>query len=346
MTRAEVAPYRDVVEGRALDLLGEADLDGPDPLLRNAFLYTMIVAHEHQHQETILQSLQMLPGGYPLPPAAPVATPGPCPPSDRGDMVEMPGGVYPIGSAEHTPYDNEGPAHDVLLAPFRIDRFPVTCGQYLDFVDSGGYLRPELWTPAGRRWLADSGERAPKHWHRSGHTWVTERFGIVEPIDWLSPVVHVCWYEADAFARWAGKRLPTEFEWEAAATWDPEAGRARRNPWGEQPPAPAHANIDQRRFGCAPVGSHPLGAAASGCEQMIGDVWEWTASDFLPYPGFRAFPYREYSEVFFGADHKVLRGGSWATRSTVARASFRNWDYPIRRQIFAGFRCAAQGDAQ
>jgi iron(II)-dependent oxidoreductase len=152
-------------------------------------------------------------------------------------------------------------------------------------------------------------------------------------------VQHVCWYEADAFARWAGKRLPTEAEWEKAASWGPD-NRKRRFPWGDTQPSADQANLGQRHLGPAEVGAYPNGASAYGCIQMLGDVWEWTSSDFLPYPGYEWFPYREYSEVFYGTDYKVLRGGSWATHISSVRNTFRNWDYPIRRQIFAGFRCA------
>lgn len=161
-----------------------------------------------------------------------------------------------------------------------------------------------------------------------------------EPLREDLPVVHVCYFEADAFARWSGKRLPTEAEWEKAALWDPGANLSRPYPWGSEAPDPRRANLDQLAFQPAPIGAFPGGASAFGVEQLIGDVWEWTSSDFSPYPGFEAFPYPEYSEIFFGSEYKVLRGGSWATRSAVARGTFRNWDYPIRRQIFAGFRCA------
>jgi iron(II)-dependent oxidoreductase len=159
------------------------------------------------------------------------------------------------------------------------------------------------------------------------------------------PVVHVCWYEADAYARWAGRRLPREAEWEKAARYDPATGRSRRFPWGDGEPTQDRANLGQRHLQPAPAGSYPAGAAPSGARQLIGDVWEWTSSDFLPYPGFTAWPYKEYSEVFFGPDYKVLRGGAFSVDPVVCRSTFRNWDYPIRRQIFSGLRTARDASA-
>jgi gamma-glutamyl hercynylcysteine S-oxide synthase len=163
----------------------------------------------------------------------------------------------------------------------------------------------------------------------------------VSSVPSASPVCHVSYYEAEAFARFAGKRLPTEHEWEVAAGWDAAAGRMRKYPWGDAPATPDRANLDQLSFSTAPVAAYESNWSPLGCYGMLGDVWEWTSSDFVPYPGYETFPYREYSEVFFGTEYKVLRGASWATRSGVARNSFRNWDYPIRRQIFSGFRCAS-----
>ena len=157
------------------------------------------------------------------------------------------------------------------------------------------------------------------------------------------PVCHVCYHEAEAFAGWAGKRLPTEHEWEVAASYDPSNGAKRDYPWGNEPPDHSRANIDQLAFGTASVGAYPAARSPMGCVDMIGNVWEWTSSNFLPWPGFEAFPYAEYSEAFFGNEYRVLRGGSWATRPGAVRNSFRNWDYPIRRQIFSGFRCARDG---
>jgi iron(II)-dependent oxidoreductase len=173
---------------------------------------------------------------------------------------------------------------------------------------------------------------------------VRRRFGVTEPVPSAEPVMHVCWYEADAYARWTGRRLPTEAEWEKAARYDPGSGLSRRYPWGDADPTPALANLGQSHLQPAPAGAYPDGAAPSGARQLIGDVWEWTASDFLPYPGFVSYPYKEYSEVFFGPDYKVLRGGAFSADPVVCRATFRNWDYPIRRQIFAGFRTARDAD--
>ena len=342
MQRGEVDAYRGALRVRVLDLLGEVDVsaDSPDPLTRDGFVYDMVAQHEWQHQETMLQTLQLLNGGWcPKLPSAPTSTG-----VDAAARVDVPAGTYPVGLRGHAPYDNEHAAHEVALAAFRIDRHPVSCGRYRAFVEDGGYTRDELWTPAGLEWLHEEGAAAPKHWRREGDGWVTERFGHVLPVRDDEPVLHVCAHEADAFARWAGMRLPTEEEWEVAATWDPQIGRARVQPWGDTDEADGRANLGRRLLGPAPLGSYAAGASPLGCEQMIGDVWEWTSSLFLPYPGFVAFPYPEYSQVFFGDEYRVLRGGSFVTHPSVARPTFRNWDYPIRRQIFAGFRCASNAD--
>jgi iron(II)-dependent oxidoreductase len=206
-------------------------------------------------------------------------------------------------------------------------------------VEGGGYERREWWSDEGWAWKEQYDITRPGCWTADlSAEW---RLGRLEPLDLHRPVVHVSWFEADAFARAHGARLPTELEWEKAATWDQERGEARPYPWGEDPPVPGvHANVDQLGRATAPAGAYDDGAAASGCLGMIGDTWEWTASSFAGYPGFAAFPYKEYSEVFFDAGYRVLRGGSWATRGRVATPTFRNWDYPQRRQIFAGVRIA------
>ncbi|MGW5695755.1 SUMF1/EgtB/PvdO family nonheme iron enzyme, partial [Streptomyces asiaticus] len=220
------------------------------------------------------------------------------------------------------------------------DTTPVTNGAYERFIADGGYTERRWWTADGWAYIQEHGLAAPLFWRREGGQWLRRRFGVTEPVPPEEPVVHVSWYEADAYARWAGRRLPTEEEWEKAARHDPESGRSRRYPWGDEDPTPDHANLGQRHLRPAAAGSYPRGASPLGVRQLIGDVWEWTSSDFLPYPGFRAFPYREYSEVFFGPAHKVLRGGSFAVDEVACRGTFRNWDLPVRRQIFSGFRTA------
>jgi gamma-glutamyl hercynylcysteine S-oxide synthase len=332
-----------VARDRVLRALGDIDLAGDDPLLENGFVFRMVLQHEYQHGETILQTLQLkqgepyaAPRGRVFPPAAGSG--------GVGEMVDFPGGEVVIGSDDTgAAYDNERPAHRVEVAPFRIGRHPVTCGEYLRFVEDGGYRDDDLWSDAGRSWLREAGAEAPMYWERTGDGWRERVMDIVRPLDPHRPVCHVCCHEAEAYARWAGGRLPTEVEWEAAACYDPRERARLAFPWGNERPTWRHANLDQLAFDTAPVGTFPLNISPIGCHGMIGDVWEWTASAFGPYPGYRTFPYKEYSEVFFGDEYRVLRGGSWATRPDAIRGSFRNWDYPIRRQIFAGFRLAADG---
>jgi iron(II)-dependent oxidoreductase len=215
-----------------------------------------------------------------------------------------------------------------VLPDYWIDVYLVTNARFALFLADDGYKKPEWWADEGWRWLQRAGVEAPAQWGQAGWDGPDQ------------PVAGVSWYEADAYARWAGRRLPTEQEWEKAAAWDPSAGRARGRPWGDAEPTPQRATLDQLAFGPAPAGALPAGASAYGVLGMMGDGWEWTSSRFEAYPGFIAFPYPQYSEVFFRGDFRVLRGGSWATRPSMARNSFRNWDHPQRRQLFTSFRCA------
>jgi iron(II)-dependent oxidoreductase len=336
---AEARHYAREVRGRVLDLIEKAPLTG-SRLVAGGFVFGMVVQHEQQHDETMLSTHQLRQG-------APVLTappPGP-PPADALGLpaeVLVPGGPFTMGtSAEPWALDNERPEHTVDVAPFFLDTVPVTNAAYIEFIASGGYDDPRWWTQAGWEHRQRAGLTAPQFWSWDGQ-WVRTRFGLIEPVPPAEPVLHVCWYEADAYARWAGRRLPTEAEWEKAARFDPVTGRSRRFPWGDTAPQDDQANLGQRHLQPAPAGSYPEGAAPCGARQLIGDVWEWTSSDFLPYPGFSAWPYREYSEVFFGGEYKVLRGGSFAVNPVVCRGAFRNWDYPIRRQIFSGFRTARE----
>ncbi|MFG1612321.1 ergothioneine biosynthesis protein EgtB [Nonomuraea wenchangensis] len=333
---AEARDYIGGVRGRVLDVLDAVDFADPDPLRRDGFVFGLVIQHEHQHDETMLATLQL--AGRPG-----VVRDGDLPPglSAGPEEVYVPAGEFLMGT-DSLPwaYDNERPAHRVDLPAYWIDRLPVGNAAYAAFIEDGGYHDARWWTPEGWRWRQENGVFAPLFWTRDGGAWWRTRFGRPEPVPMDEPVQHVCWYEADAYARWAGKRLPSEAEWEKACGWDAAAGRARPYPWGEQDPTPELANLGHRAARPAPLGAYPGGASPYGAEQMVGDVWEWTATWFDGYPGFRAFPYREYSEVFFGKEYRVLRGGSWAADPAAVRTTFRNWDYPIRRQIFTGFRCA------
>ncbi len=319
----EARSYLADVRGQVLDLLGKVDLDAGPRLVRDGFVYGMVLQHEHQHDETMLATRQLMGLEAPPVPRLPAAVAS----DDLAGLSLRARPTSPgvVGSNEAWAYDNERPAHEVDAAPVSLEPTPVTVRDFLAFVEAGGYADERLWHPDGSASIREERIAHPPFWTRDGDgAWGLVRLGrvtdLAEHLD--EPVQHVCWYEADAFARWAGKRLPTETEWELAARganeWDPAA------------------NLGQRTDG--PVSVHDQPAAASGALGMLGNVWEWTASDFTPYAGFESFPYDEYSAVFFGPEYKVLKGGSWATDPIAVRPSFRNWDYPIRRQIFAGFR--------
>jgi iron(II)-dependent oxidoreductase len=333
--------YMSSVREAVLERLSTLDLTSEDPLLDHGFVFRMVLQHEYQHNETILQTLQ-LKMGEPYHPG--VFVPHPAPPKEGrfgdGAMVRFPGGTVLIGTDDRSAsYDNERPRHSVQIAPFVIDAISVTEAAYAEFIAEGGYESREHWSDEGWAWRRESGVQHPKNWTSNEEGWEIRIMDRILPIEARRPVCHVCYYEAEAYATFAGKRLPTEFEWEAAATWDPSTVTKRTYPWGEDPPTQAFANVDVLTFGPAPAGSYVQNVSPIGCYGMIGDVWEWTSSDFRPYPGYESFPYPEYSEVFFGDEYKVLRGGAWATRGAAIRSTFRNWDFPIRRQIFSGFRC-------
>ena len=355
---------RRLAETREQTLAGleRVDLGSNNPLLRDGYVYEMVRDHEAQHQETILQSILLLADERYAPK---VRRPPPAPQREapRQEFLRVPAGTFRMGAPSGGfAYDNERPARDAATGEYEIARYPVTNRAYLEFIAAGGYLLADLWSDEGWDWRRKADLVAPAGWRPRGATaldpalsaeaardlsreeglaaWsFTSGLGeaVLEPD---APVIHVCYWEAEAFARFAGARLPTEAEWEKAAAFDPDTGRSSAFPWGDEQPDAERANLDQLRFGTTAVTAFPNGCSALGCWAMIGDVWEWTDSEFREYPGFRAFPYEEYSAVFFGPDYRVLRGGSWATRGTIARNSFRNWDYPIRRQIFSGLRLA------
>ncbi len=330
---AQAREYLDEVRARTLDVVEEQGIgDGG--------LHEMVLRHELQHGETMLQTIQLARlNGYRLSERR-ISLSSAGPACTGLELIEIPPGPCTIGApADGFAYDNERPQHRTDVRGYLIGRTPITNASYLTFVEGGGYERREWWSDEGWAWKEEYDISRPGGWTADRRSqW---RLGRLERIDPLQPVVHVSWFEADAFARAHGARLPDETEWEKAATWDQEQHGARLHPWGEQPPlAGVHANLNRAEEGPNPVGAHPGGASPYGCLGMIGDVWEWTRSSFNGYPGFTPYPYEEYSQVFFGDDYRVLRGGSWATCAQVITPTFRNWDYPQRRQIFSGFRIA------
>ena len=318
---------------------------------RDRYFVELTVKHEDMHAEAMAFSRQTL--GWRAPSLHGPATEGgrpPGQPAGTGDLpgdARVPGGRFLLGSApeEAFVFDNEKWAHEVSIEPFSIARAPVTQAAFAAFVGEGGYRRRELWSDAGWRWRAAAGAEAPVHWRKEGGGWLRRDFDRWVPLEPHRPVVNVCAHEAEAYCRFAGRRLPTEAEWEAAAAGEPGpdgrlAGRKRRFPWGDDPPAPGRAHLDFRALHAVDVAAFPGGDSAFGCRQMIGNVWEWTSSPFLPYPGFSPDPYKEYSEPWFRT-HQVVRGGSFATTGRLVRNTFRNFYEPHRRDPWIGFRTCA-----
>jgi iron(II)-dependent oxidoreductase len=333
--RARTLAYMRQVLERVLDRL-----HGRGPTQEEAYFPQLALFHEDMHAEAFLMTRQTL--AYPAPAwfgrvgGSPVDG-GQC----QGD-VTVPGGTCSLGAVPESGFvfDNEKWAHPVEVKPFAIARAAVTQAEFLAFVEDGGYRRPELWGEAGWKWREKQGAEHPVYWRRGDvGRWWRRQFDQWVELEPNLPVHHVNWYEAEAYCRWAGRRLPTEAEWERTAAG---SGRRQRFPWGEPPPTAAQANLDGLAAGCLDVGALGDGNSSNGCRQMIGNVWEWTASDFLPYPGFVEDPYKEYSAPWFGS-HKALRGGCWATRARMLRTTWRNFYKPDRRDVWAGFRtCALQ----
>lgn len=355
--RAQTLRFIEQVLSRAIEGL-------PDGYLtEDEFYFNMLaIQHEAMHAEAFAYTRQTL--GYPAPkiPASIVGAGSDLGGSARseatadpegnarirGDAV-VPGGTYRIGATRDLPFvfDNEKWAHEVSLPPFRIARTAVSNAEFAAFVDDGGYERDEWWSRAGLEWRTANHAGHPVYWKReSGGRWLERAFDRWAPLRDNLPVLHVNFYEAEAYCAWAHRRLPTEAEWEIAASMAPGGtqGARRLHPWGDSPSTPERANLDWVRCGRVEVDALPSGDSAPGCRQMMGNAWEWTSSDFQPYPGFVADPYRDYSQPWFGS-HKVLRGGCWATRSYLIRNTWRNFYTPDRRDVWAGFRtCAKRRD--
>ena len=350
-----------VIEETSYGSRGPRDAEGYD----EDYFLNLVLRHEQMHDEAITYTRQTL--GYP-PPAIAIAVKQTidAAEADRARLAgqkasliqtdksvtgdaEIPGGRFNLGSAPEQDFifDNEELAHEVEIAPFAISKTAVTNAEFRDFVEDAGYRKSELWTAEGWQWRTSVCAEHPVYWEGGENgRWLRRNFDEWVALDERLPVIHVNWYEADAYCRWANRRLPTEAEWELAASAEPAgegrgiATHKRRYPWGISSPSPERANLDWRAMGCIPVDALAAGDSAFGCRQMIGNVWEWTESSFQPYPGFVAGPYKEYSEPWFG-NHKVLRGGCWVTRSRLIHNTYRNFYTADRRDVWAGFRTCA-----
>jgi len=324
--------YRDDVLERVLQRLSGS------PSQDDRYFAGLAARHEDMHGEAFHYTRQTL--GYPAPALA--AHGHPAGGRVTGD-AEIPGGLFPLGSVDdgRWAFDNEKWAHPVRVVPFRMGRAAVTCGEFARFVEDGGYAREALWTLAGWREQVRSDRRVPLYWRKAGAGWELRRFDRWVALPEDEPVMHVSCHEAEAYCRYAGRRLPTEAEWEFAATWDPATGRKRQYPWGDALWDASRANLENASP--ASVHAYPAGDNPWGVRQLVGNTWEWTATPFLPYPGFLRDPYKEYSEPWF-ATHRVLRGGAYTTSRRIGYATYRNFFTPGRADVFAGFRTCASGE--
>jgi iron(II)-dependent oxidoreductase len=300
------------------------------------YFVQLAMFHENMHAEAFHYTRQTLGYGDPLQGNGIGASPR----SQLAGDAELPGGTFPLGASPNGTFvfDNEKWAHEVEIRPFRVSRTAVTNAEFAAFVDAGGYTRREWWSEEGWKWKAQAGQSAPKYWARKDNAWIQRRFDQLVSLRPDEPVIHVNWHEANAYCRFAKRRLPTEAEWEFAASLDPHTRQKKHYPWGNDFPSRKHAHLE--RAGITDIQDHPEGDSPAGCRQMIGNVWEWTATTFEPYPGYVVDPYKEYSAPWFGT-HKVLRGGSFATTRRLIRNTWRNFYTPDRNDIFAGFRTCA-----
>ncbi len=309
---------------------------------QDSYIYQFATFHEDMHTEAYTYSRQTL--AYPKPRFAGASLPENARAGAFPGDTSVPGGNFPLGSKRNAQivFDNEKWAHPVSLEPFAIAKAPVTNEEFAAFVDAGGYRCREFWSEDGWAWRREANADHPVYWIASGEgDWGVRRFDQIGELPRHQAIIHVNWHEANAYCKWARRRLPIEAEWEAAALGEPGGDRLapdkRNYPWGNDPPGTRHANLDGRALGCIDVAAFPAGDSAFGCRQMLGNVWEWTATTFAPFPGFSPDAYKEYSQPVF-YETKVLRGGAWATRSRMVTGRYRNFFTPDRRDVMAGFR--------
>ncbi|MDQ1422502.1 MAG: gamma-glutamyl hercynylcysteine S-oxide synthase, partial [Acidimicrobiaceae bacterium] len=340
-TLREMEDYLTRVRERVLEYLEETQFDESDPHLRDGYLFRLVLEHEQQHQETLAYLFQLLNPSKKMPPASIKSPDRLKPVVAASEMASVAEGLFVMGATEDAfAYDNERPLHTVHVPAFKIDRLLTTNEEYARFINEGGYRRREWWSDEGWDWREREDWNAPLYWTQQNGDWRVQRMFDESLMDGQHPVVGVSWYEAEAYARFMNKRLPTEAEWEKAASWDSEREQKRRFSWGDREPSLALCNFNYHFWGTTPVGIFSDGASATGCLDMTGNVWEWTSSAFMGYPSFRPFPYPEYSQEWFDGDHRVLKGGSWATQASTLRISFRNFFRRHFRIAFAGIRCA------
>lgn len=336
-TVKETIAYRHRIDDRMRQLLAAADnLPERDRLLS---LTELGIEHEMQHQELLVYDIKLLLNDIYHASERRAATKG----QPVHGMTEIEGGLFDLGySGKGFAFDNEKPLHRVYVQDFALDLAPVSNGEFLGFIEAGGYQDHRWWYSEGWGTVVQEKWRAPMYWARDGEGgWLIRDFSGVASVQLKSaePVSHVSFYEAAAYSKWAGKRLPTEAEWEKAACFNPTKERRTAFPWGNDRPGVDLANLlENQHWSVSPIGSFPEGRSPYGCHQMIGDVWEWTSSDYAPYPGFRS-EFDEYNDKWF-IGQKVLRGGSFATPASHIRTTYRNFFHPDERWMIAGFRCA------
>ncbi len=292
--------------------------------------------HECQHQELLVYDLQHLLADQ-YKPVKEEEKPNPIPIETKS--VQIDGGIYTMGyNGQDYCYDIELPEHKVFLNDYQIDAFPITNKQYLEFMEDGGYDSYKYWLSDGWEKVKKNEWESPMYWEKVDEHWMVRDFLGLRKINPNEPVCHVSYYEADAYCKWADKRLPTEAEWEKAALWNKSKQEKTIFPWGNEYPTSNHANLlESHIWGVTEIGSYPSGTSHYGCHQMLGDVWEWTSSEFVGYPGFKT-GFDEYNDKWF-TNQKVLRGGSFGTPKMSIRGSYRNFFRLDERWLFSGFRC-------
>lgn len=340
-SRQEMQGFLSDVRERVFEVLAKSDFDSPDPLRRDGYLFNLVLEHEYQHQETLLYLFQMLSPELKTRPAGAMERPVPPVPRISGEMIEIGSGELTQGApGSGFVYDNELPAHPVLVPSFGIDRFLTTNAEFAEFIKEGGYRNPEFWSEEGWEWRQKEDAEWPLYFIQRDEEFLVQTMfdaGVSSPDH---PVSGVNWYEAEAYARFRGKRLPTEAEWERAAKGGATDSLKARYVWGDEAPDKVHCNFNNDHWGTTQVGSYLEGESGSCLLDLNGNVWEWTSTEFAGYPGFQPFPYPEYSQEWFDGDHRVLKGGSWATRAPILRTSFRNFFRRNFRIGFTGIRLA------